>query len=301
MLNTLESGKRPKGGVGEYQDGVPSLGGEHIGLDGKIKVSSENLRFVPHDYFENSTQGKLENLDILICKDGALTGKVALFYKNEINHSLAMINEHVFLLRTNKKAVQKFLFNLLLSRTGQDILKANISGQAQGGLNRANLLDIRFPLPPKNIQEKIVSEIELLEQQEQKAVEELSKQRQNIGEVISKSSGKLTMLEEITIKIGSGATPRGGKGSYQTSGKSLIRSQNIYDNYFVEAGLAFINEEQAEKLNNVTVEKNDILFNITGASIARCCIVEEKYLPARVNQHVSIIRTNEKALPKYVQ
>ena len=54
-------------------------------------------------------------------------------------------------------------------------------------------------------------------------------------------------------------------------------------------------------MNNVTVEKNDILFNITGASIARCCIVPEKYLPARVNQHVSIIRINKKALPKYVQ
>ena len=47
--------------------------------------------------------------------------------------------------------------------------------------------------------------------------------------------------------------------------------------------------------------KNDILFNITGASVARCCIVEDKYLPARVNQHVSIIRVIEKALPKYVQ
>ena len=49
------------------------------------------------------------------------------------------------------------------------------------------------------------------------------------------------------------------------------------------------------------VQKNDILFNITGASVARCCIVEDKYLPARVNQHVSIIRTNEKALYQYVQ
>ncbi|QQR99357.1 MAG: restriction endonuclease subunit S [Sphingobacteriales bacterium] len=44
-----------------------------------------------------------------------------------------------------------------------------------------------------------------------------------------------------------------------------------------------------------------MLFNITGASICRCCIVPEKYLPARVNQHVSIIRVTEKALPKYVQ
>jgi type I restriction enzyme M protein len=163
------------------------------------------------------------------------------------------------------------------------------------------LSEIKIPLPPKDIQEIIVSEIELSEKQEQKAIAEVEKLKQNIGEIISKSSGKLTMLEEITSKIGSGATPDGGKGSYQNSGISLIRSQNIYDNCFVEKGLAYISDEQAEKLKIVTVEKDDILFNITGASIARCCIVEDKYLPARVNQHVSIIRTNEKALPKYVQ
>jgi type I restriction enzyme M protein len=174
-------------------------------------------------------------------------------------------------------------------------------GQAQPHVYADDLAKVKIPLPPKDIQEKIVSEIELLEKQEQKKVEEVKKLKQNIGEIISKSSGKLTMLEEITSKIGSGATPDGGKGSYYNSGISLIRSQNIYDNCFVAKGLAFIDEEQAERLKNVTVEKNDILFNITGASIARCCIVEDKYLPARVNQHVSIIRTNERALPKYVQ
>jgi type I restriction enzyme M protein len=174
-------------------------------------------------------------------------------------------------------------------------------GQAQPHVYADDLAKVKLPLPTKEIQEKIISEIELLEKQEQKAVEEVEKFKQNIGEVISKALGKPAMLEEITSKIGSGATPNGGKGSYQTNGISLIRSQNIYDNCFVEKGLAFINDEQAEKLKNVTVEKNDILFNITGASIARCCIVNEQYLPARVNQHVSIIRTNEKALPKYVQ
>ncbi|TAG31095.1 MAG: restriction endonuclease subunit S [Sphingobacteriia bacterium] len=163
------------------------------------------------------------------------------------------------------------------------------------------MAEVKIPLPPINIQKKVVSEIEELEKQESKAIKEVEILKQNVAEIISKSSGKPTMLEEITSKIGSGATPDGGKGSYQTSGISLIRSQNIYDNVFVEKGLAYINDEQAKKLKIVTVEKDDILFNITGASIARCCIVEEKYLPARVNQHVSIIRTNEKALPKYVQ
>jgi len=163
------------------------------------------------------------------------------------------------------------------------------------------MAEIKIPFPPKNIQEKIVTEIEKLEKKEQKAVEDINKLRNDISDILLKSTGKLTKLEDITTKIGSGSTPRGGKGSYQSSGISLIRSQNIYDHGFVKKGLAFINEQQAKKLDNVTIEKNDILFNITGASIARCCIVEDKYLPARVNQHVSIIRTNEKALPKYVQ
>lgn len=179
-------------------------------------------------------------------------------------------------------------------------LKSVITGTAQPQITRNNLAPYPIPLPPLDIQQKIVSEIEALEKQELKAVEEIEKLRQAIGNTINNSKATLTKLEDITTKIGSGATPKGGEGSYQSSGISLIRSQNIYDYGMIEKGLAFISEEQARKLDNVTVEKNDILFNITGASIARCCIVEDQYLPARVNQHVSIIRTNDKALPKYV-
>lgn len=163
------------------------------------------------------------------------------------------------------------------------------------------MADIKIPLPPKDIQEIIVKEIETLEKIEEKNKIEIANYEKEIENVISNSLGDLIALQDITTKIGSGATPKGGEGSYFESGISLIRSQNIYDNKFTENGLAFINEEQARKLNNVTLQKDDILFNITGASIARCCIVDEKYLPARVNQHVSIIRTNEKANPKYLQ
>ena len=100
-------------------------------------------------------------------------------------------------------------------------------------------------------------------------------------------------LKEITSKIGSGATPTGGKDAYCGGNYALIRSQNVLDMSFSKNGLAYINEEQAKKLNNVSVEKGDILFNITGDSICRCCIVPEEVLPARVNQHVAIIRTEE--------
>ena len=190
-----------------------------------------------------------------------------------------------------------FLYNFLLFAD----LSSTITGTAQPQITRTNLETFQIPLPPKEIQQKIVSEIEVLKANEKKAKEEVEKLRENIKEAVSKVSGDLTSLSNITSKIGSGATPLGGEGSYKQNGISLIRSQNVYDNEFYEKGLAFIDDDQAEKLNGVTVEKNDILFNITGASICRCCIVPEKYLPARVNQHVSIIRVTEKALPKYVQ
>lgn len=115
------------------------------------------------------------------------------------------------------------------------------------------------------------------------------------------SNWKKVKLKELTKKIGSGATPTGGKKSYINNGISLIRSLNVFDFEFKKENLAFINKEQAKKLSNVIAEENDILLNITGASVARCCVVPKNILPARVNQHVSIIRVNkQKASSVYI-
>lgn len=100
----------------------------------------------------------------------------------------------------------------------------------------------------------------------------------------------IVKLIEICEKIGSGATPRGGKEAYCDKGISLVRSQNVLDFSFACDGLAFINDEQAKKLNNVEVLSGDVLLNITGDSVARACIMSDEYLPARVNQHVAIVR-----------
>tara|TARA_R110000868_G_scaffold395447_1_gene667120 strand:- start:5460 stop:6722 length:1263 start_codon:yes stop_codon:yes gene_type:complete len=105
---------------------------------------------------------------------------------------------------------------------------------------------------------------------------------------------EVSPLKDVTSKIGSGSTPRGGKGNYKSSGVSLIRSMNVFDFKFKNDDLAFINNQQAEKLKGVTVYAKDVLLNITGASVARCCIVPAAILPARVNQHVAIIRMIKK-------
>lgn len=108
-------------------------------------------------------------------------------------------------------------------------------------------------------------------------------------------------MAEITTKIGSGATPLGGEKSYKQQGISLIRSLNIYDMGFRKKDLAFLDDNQADKLSNVIVESSDVLLNITGASVARCCIAPDEVLPARVNQHVSIIRlVKTEMLPEFL-
>ena len=98
-------------------------------------------------------------------------------------------------------------------------------------------------------------------------------------------------LGDVCTKIGSGATPRGGKDVYLDEGRySLIRSQNVYNDGFHREGLAFIGEGHANELQNVEVFEGDVLLNITGDSVARVCQVAPDVLPARVNQHVTIIR-----------
>lgn len=110
---------------------------------------------------------------------------------------------------------------------------------------------------------------------------------------------KEVRLGDVCSKIGSGATPSGGKEAYKGGDYHLIRSQNVLDFAFSKDGLASINDEQANKLKNVEIIQGDVLLNITGDSVARCCIVPSEILPARVNQHVAIIRPRKEELDNH--
>lgn len=101
------------------------------------------------------------------------------------------------------------------------------------------------------------------------------------------------VIKDVTTKVGSGATPRGGSSVYVDQGTSFIRSQNVHDNEFRSGGLAFLTDEAADKLKGVTVQAGDVLMNITGDSILRTCQAPASVLPARVNQHVAIIRAGD--------
>ena len=157
--------------------------------------------------------------------------------------------------------------------------------------------DINVPsLPEQTKQTEVLSQLQQIidcRKEELQKLDELIKARfvELFGDPVFNSFGwKTDYLKNVTSKIGSGATPKGGKESYQEEGIPLIRSMNVHDGRFEYKDLAHITDEQAKQLDNVTVEENDVFINITGASVARSCIVPKHILPARVNQHVAIIR-----------
>ena len=149
-------------------------------------------------------------------------------------------------------------------------------------------------LPPIEEQRKIVHNYQVITDR----IALLQRQHEIIVEIVKNLYAKcfknneypIVTLGSLCSKIGSGATPRGGKETYCSEGIPLIRSTNVYDYSFSYSDLAHIKESQAKALSNVIVEEYDVLFNITGVSIARCCMVPRNVLPARVNQHVMILR-----------
>ena len=159
--------------------------------------------------------------------------------------------------------------------------------------------ELEFPEIPRSIQSDIVKKFEILNNlisSKNKLLELfdiLLKSRfvEMFGNpIINDKKYPVFKLKDISRKIGSGVTPRGGDSNYIDKGVAFIRSMNVYNNTFKKENLVYIDESLAKQFSQVELFSNDLLLNITGASVARCCTVPEDILPARVNQHVCIIR-----------
>ena len=232
----------------------------------------------------------------------SLTGNVGRVGLLENKMLPAALNQRVACLRIKAVNVSlRYLFHYLNSSIFEQEAIISASGIAQKNMSTEWLKKHPIPLPPLPEQEKIVAELDCLSgiiEKKKQQLKELDALAQSIfyemfGDPVENEKGwEVKKLKDITTKIGSGATPKGGNQSYKKSGISLVRSLNIHNNVFVYKDLAFIDETQAANLSNVILQENDVLLNITGASVARCCIVPSNVLPARVNQHVAIIRSN---------
>ena len=109
---------------------------------------------------------------------------------------------------------------------------------------------------------------------------------------------KIVRTKFLVTKIGSGKTPSGGGESYVSKGIPFIRSQNVLFEGLSLEDVVFIDEKTDEEMRNSSVISGDVLLNITGASIGRCCVVPNSVSRANVNQHVCILRPISKLTDK---
>lgn len=230
-------------------------------------------------------------------------GKTALFdSEEEVYHgvNLLLMRPKEFL---HVRFFEHYLKYLFQNGYWKRLCKQSVN---QASVNQQDINKVEINYPPLPEQQRIVA---LLDEAFAAIAKAKSNAEQNLknakelfesylqGVFENKGEGwEEKTLKEITTKIGSGATPRGGQESYKSDGISLVRSMNVHDWEFRDRNLAFIDEKQGKELEGVTLKENDVLLNITGASVARCCVFPKEYLPARVNQHVSIIRANENLL-----
>ncbi|WP_262350684.1 restriction endonuclease subunit S [Bacteroides acidifaciens] len=115
-----------------------------------------------------------------------------------------------------------------------------------------------------------------------------------------KGEWKKCTIGELAIKVGSGVTPRGGESVYKMDGHSFVRSQNVGLGHLILDDIAFIDEETHLRQKSTELKLEDVLLNITGASIGRSALVNEQVVGGNVNQHVCIIRTKENLISSFL-
>jgi type I restriction enzyme S subunit len=151
VLDTLETGRRPKGGVAGYSSGIPSVGAESINGIGVFDFSK--TKFIPHEFYEKTISGRVQNLDVLLYKDGGKPGefrpRVGL-YGYGFPFDEFCINEHVFRMRADAVGQHYLYFAIADERVLLDF--ANKGGKAAiPGINQTDVRSTVIVLPPKSI------------------------------------------------------------------------------------------------------------------------------------------------------
>jgi type I restriction enzyme S subunit len=242
--------------------------------------------------------------------DFLLTNSMS-FGRPYILQTTGCIHDGWLVLSSDKSVVdQDFFYHLLGSEVVYKKFAKLAAGAVVKNLNCDLVKTVKVPLPPLPEQRRIAAildKADALRAKRRAAIAKLDQLLQSMfldmfGDPVTNPKNWPTVaLSDVTTKIGSGATPTGGDESYKKEGIALIRSMNVHDGKFRWAKIAHIDKEQAQKLRNVVVEFDDVLLNITGASVARVCRAPIAVLPARVNQHVAIIRCGSLISPTYLE
>ena len=313
-LSRLESGNREVGGGNQLKDGVFSIGGEHIDWDGNINLT--NPKYIKESFYFNLNSGKVKEEDILLVKDGATIGKIA--YVKELPVKQVAINEHVFLLRTNRLLHSKFLYYFLYSKIGQTQILSNVRGAAQGGLNSSFVQKLYISIPQllvqKNISSFLDNEIERLSKliyKENNIISLLKEKRQAIitNEVTKGLDPNVPMKDSdvdwigeipehwtvMKVKHTSYVKGRvGWKGltteEYLEDGYAyLVTGQDFQSKTIIWDSCYCVDKRRYDDDPYIQLKNGDLLITKDG-TIGKLAIVDELEKPACLNSGIFLVR-----------
>ena len=178
-----------------------------------------------------------------------------------------------------------------------------------------DLKNIKVILPTKDTQLKVVKILdkaqELIDKRKEqiKTLDELVKSKfiEMFGDPINNPMGwQVKKLKDISTKILSGNTPKGGSEVYVDSGIMFFRSQNVWKNKLVLDDIAYIDEDTHNKMLKSSLKHRDILMTKTGrintenSSLGRAAMYLGEDDKANINGHVYLIRLKEEILNEFI-
>lgn len=182
-----------------------------------------------------------------------------------------------------------------------------ISGSTRKKLNKSQAEKIPLEIPPMLTQKKIVVKLDAVGKAQELNDLQISKTEELFKSIIQENilsnsnSWEQVKVRNLALMVGSGSTPRGGSSTYKLEGTPFIRSQNVLMLDLDLSDIVFIDEKTHKKMSRTKVYPQDVLLNITGASIGRVAIYPKSFEEANVNQHVCIIRVDvNKVVPEYL-
>ncbi len=273
-----------------------------------VRIQNLNDETKPFNYcdFEVEKRFHVVSGDLLFSWSGTPGTSFGAFFWNR---GKGFLNQHIFRVDIDERHIEKNYLRYAINSKLDLIIDQAHGGVGLKHITKGKLEAVEIPLPPLPEQKRIAAildKADAIRRKRQQAIQLADDFLRAVfldmfGDPVTNPKGwSVKSLKDVSTKIGSGSTPRGGSEAYLEQGVSLIRSLNIHDDDFRMKNLAFIDDEQAEKLSNVVVQNEDLLLNITGASVCRCAIVPAAVLPARVNQHVCIIRPSDAINSSYL-
>ncbi|MEV0570196.1 restriction endonuclease subunit S [Dactylosporangium sp. NPDC050588] len=273
---------------------VPLLRGDNV-IQRRIRW--DGAQRWPASDAESFTQYRLELGDVVLAMDRPWIEAGLKVADVREGSAGALLVQRVARLRAKEKVDQGYLKWLLYEQRFTDHILGVQTGTAIPHISKTQIESYRVSLPPLDEQRRIAGVLgaldDLIDTNRRLVAAAFELAGAAFDQLVSREQLRLRRLSDITEKIGSGATPRGGKEVYQKHGVGFIRSQNVYDGQFSFDGLAKISVAAADALAGVTVQPGDVLVNITGESVTRTVLVPERALPARVSQHVAIVRPRQ--------